>query len=419
MPQKRLHSDEVKFIMKMKEVKYSNREIARRLGITEGAVRYRLNRESLDLPDMRSQKPSQLDRYRMFMSNWISSYAGEKRRPTFKLLFSVLKEEFQYQGSYDALRRYVSCHFPDFHKKSSWLRIQTPPGVLMFVDWKEDLPVQLGCEGNWERVQALVFSLGFSGKMVVVYFDRKDLESFISGHYGAFAKIGGLVRFIRPDCLKSAVIRWKGQKSELNSRYERCLKRLGVEVFPSRPGHATDKGKVEKRIRDLFSSMDFKHRVFSDLKELQSFTDEKLRKLEQEWRSSSTGFSVEKSFAYEKDHLRPLPKHFPKVPVRERYLRVRTDGTVHFCRNYYQLNRDYIGKTVLCQNTGREIVIHYRGEEILRKGYLPGSKGMVVLSEDVLRDPELKISDRVRQWALDVASRQVDIYQEISNGGLM
>ena len=44
MPQKRLQAEDVNFIMKAKSLEYTNSEIARKLGITEGAVRYRLKR---------------------------------------------------------------------------------------------------------------------------------------------------------------------------------------------------------------------------------------------------------------------------------------------------------------------------------------------------------------------------------------
>jgi transposase len=417
MPQKRLQSDEVKFIMKMKEVKYSNREIARRLGISEGSVRYRLKREASGLSDKRSFRGSGIDRYKRFISEWIKGYMGDERRPTYKLLYRVLHDDFNFTGSYDSVRRYVFKYFPDFHKKPVWLRIQTPPGMLLFVDWKEDLKVQLGRSGNWVLLQALVFSLGFSGKLVVVYFDRKDLDCFISGHQKAFIKLGGLVKFIRPDCLKSAIKKWRGLNSEINTRYESYLNRFGIEVFPSRPGRATDKGKIEKRIRDFFSNIDFKHRVFTDMKDLQDYSDVLLESFEHEWRSSTTGLTVSESFSYEQEHLSPLPEHFPLLPVRERYIRVRRDCTVHFCNNYFQVERRYIGQTVLCMNTGDEILIYYNGEEINRYAYLPGSRGMMRLCEKVLRDPELKISDKVRQWGLEVSRRQVEIYHEISNGG--
>jgi hypothetical protein len=67
-------------------------------------------------------------------------------------------------------------------------------------------------------------------------------------------------------------------------------------------------------------------------------------------------------------------------------------------------------------HTGQEIRIYHEGDEIERYGYLPGAKGMVRLSEKTLNDPGLVLSDTVRGWALDVARRQVDIYEEILAG---
>jgi len=128
--------------------------------------------------------------------------------------------------------------------------------------------------GNWVKVQGLCFALGFSRKMAVRFSEKKDLEAFIHGHQEAFRVFGGLPQVMRTDCLKSAILRWRGQESVLNEGYRRYMRGLGVEVFPARSGRPEDKGKMEKRLRDLFSRLDFRHRVFSDMPDLQAQTDE-------------------------------------------------------------------------------------------------------------------------------------------------
>lgn len=415
----RLSTSEVDFIMKMHEVKYSNREIARRMKITDGAVRYQLRKRASSTVDKRQLKESGLDTYKPFINRWMSNYLEDSRRPTTKLLHHVLHTEFGLELSYDALRRFLAKHFPEFHKKPTWVRVQTPPGSMLFVDWKEDVPVQMGQAGHWIKVHALVFSLGFSGKIAVVFFVSKDLESFISGHQQAFRKLGGLPEIIRPDCLKSAVRQWKGQHSELNFRYESYLKRLGVSVFPARPGTPTDKGQVEKRIRDFFSSIDFRHRIFSDMQDLQAYCDNELTRLEGVWRSSSTGMLVCDTYSFEQDHLKPLPNDFPLLPVHESYVDVRPDCIVPFAGNTYQVERKYSRCKVLCVNTGSEIEIYYQGEEIGRFPYLPLSKGMLMLSKKALSDPDIHLSKTVREWGLEVAVRQVDYYHQIASRGGM
>jgi hypothetical protein len=260
-------------------------------------------------------------------------------------------------------------------------------------------------------------SLGFSRKRTIIYSEVKDLDAFISCHQKAFQAFGGLAAFIRSDCLKTAIVRWRGRASVVNERYGRYLAHLGISVFPSRPGTPRDKGKVEKHIRDFFSSFDLKHTVFKDIEELQRNSDEKLKEMERSWRCGATGYSVEESFAYEQQALKPLPLHFPALPFKEERGKVRTDGTVYFDKNYYQVGREYEGRYVLCSHMGTEITFHYEGLEIGRFPYLPQSKGMVRLSKRVLSDPEVKMSDQTRMWALEVAARQVNIYHEIAAGG--
>jgi len=414
MPQTRFNPADTDFIMKMSEVGYSNVEIARRLGVTEGAIRYRLKRRAEGRSDGRKRKTSALAAFSGVIGVWIADYEGSRRRPTLWLLDRMLRAHHGYSRSYDALRRYVRKHFPEFHKKGARIRLETPPGTMMFVDWKEDIQVQIGAPGAWRKVQGLCFNLGFSRKMVVRYAFSKDLEAFLTQHQEAFRKLGGLPEVIRPDCLKSAVISWRGERSALNKRYRQYLEPLGVTAFPARPGTPEDKGKIEKRILDLYSRLDLKHRVYRDLGELEEHTDRILEESEKHWRCGATGLTVAESFDYEKRFLRPLPEHFPVLPIKETTTTVRNDATVFFDGNYYQVLGHLRNQTVLCWNTGHEVVIFHDGCEIERFAYLPHAKGMVRLSVQALQDPDLLISPTVRGWGLEVARRQVDIYQEMT-----
>jgi transposase len=413
MPRSRLSPDEDDFIMNMKKVQYSNREIARKLKVSEGTIRYRIKRKESRREDGRKRKPSALDPFRAVIAQWISDYEDSRRRPTLKTLYGWLRRDHGYERSYDGFRRYVRKHFPELHKKRVWIRIETPPGALLFVDWKEDILVQMWQPGHWVKIQGLCFTLGFSRKTVVRMSGKKDLSAFIHSHQKAFEEFGGLPEVVRTDCLKSAIVKWKGSHSVLNESYKRFMSGLGVGVFPSRPGTPQDKGKMEKRIRDLFSRMDFKHRVYRDMADLQEKIDRELREMEREWRSGATGLSVEESFAYERSLLKPLPLDFPSFPLKEKRTTVRRDGTVNFDGNYHQVGGEYRDRSVLCINTGKEIMIYHEGQRIGHFPYLPGTKGMVMLSEEAIEAEDVYLSETVRQWALEVAQRQVAIYQEI------
>ena len=189
MPVSRLSPDDDDFIMNMKKVEYNNCEIARRLKVSEGTIRYRIKRKQSRRADGRQRRPSALDPFRAVIAQWISDYEGSRRRPTLKTLFGWLRRDHGYDRSYDAFRRYVRKHFPELHKKRAWIRIETPPGALLFVDWKEDVLVQMWQPGHWVKIQGLCFTLGFSRKTAVRFSEKKDLAAFIHSHQKAFEDV--------------------------------------------------------------------------------------------------------------------------------------------------------------------------------------------------------------------------------------
>jgi transposase len=416
MQQKRLSAEYARILMDLKRLGLSNVEIAQKLGITEGAVRYRIKRHESGEEDGRRSRYSQLQLYHGIIRKWIEEYQEDTHRPTLKALHDMLQRHHGYRGSYDALRRYVSKHFSEFVKKGARTRIETPPGVLLQVDWKEDMPVQIREVDRWVKIQGLCFTLCFSRKTVVKVSESKKLEAFLSFHQGAFRRIGGLPQCIRPDCLRSAIVRWHGARSILNERYRKYIEELGIGVFPARPGVARDKGKVEKRIGDIFRRLELRRHIFRDLVELQDYIDREVERLGGEWTCGATGLSIQESFEYEKKHLRALPERFPELPLKEARTKVRRDGTVYFDGNYYQVPQVFIDRSVLCIHTGQEIRIYHGGEEIERFAHLPGTRGMVRLTEKALKDPALNLSEMVRGWAMEVARRQVEIYEELVAG---
>jgi len=416
MPPERRLCDQLITFMKQKE--RSNCEIARLTGLSEGTIRYRLKR--MGKPDLRKERPSEMDRFHKLVFNWIQATnetSGLKRRPPLELLFFHLRDSHQYSGSYDSVCHYVKHHFPDYWQQKPFIRIETPPGALMTVDWKESVPVYFGNNKNCVRVNFLVFQLAFSRKNVVLAFHDRSLESFLAGHMEAIERFGGVPEAIRTDCLASAVTRYQGTKTVFNSGYAKLLKDLGTRAFPSRPGTPRDKGKVERLIRSIMDRVVLHNQVFSDLADLQHRIDLAVQGLEIDQQCGATGLSVAQSFALEQTHLGPFKKVCYDPPLHERLATVKRDCTVQFCGNSYQMERRFVGRTVYCVQTRLHIRIYSDNDLIAEFPYLPRSKGMVMLSEKALRDPAVHISPWTRTKALEVAQRQVAIYEKICNGG--
>ena len=404
-----------------KKFRPTNCELAQQLGVTEGSVRYHLRRIATGAKDGRKERYSRVSEWDEQIDQWAdeqkkkSSESG--KRDSVKMLHDMLVVHHNCDMSIDAVRRYVSRRFPELLEKPKRIRLETPPGMMSQVDWKEDISILFGGPGRSMRINLFVLSLPFSRGVAVIVRKNRDMQSFLSAHNEAWKRLGGIPRFERPDCMKTAVSRYRGKKGiEMNEMYRRHLAKVDCRPLPSRPGKPRDKGKVEKRIRDVMNSLSkrFDGHIFYTMKEIQEVVDTVVDEKSARWRSGATGLTVKDSLSYERTHLQPLPASLPQAPVKEQRRKVASDGTVYFMKNYYQVPEQACGRSVLCTFTGTEIVVTKNGVELTRKPYLPEASGMVVVSEEALLTTQKKFNPEVREMSLEVARRQVDYYEQIT-----
>jgi transposase len=394
----------------------SNTELAKRFGVTEGTIRYHKKKKLEQKEDGRKSRYSAVSEHSTPIETWIGENLDTDRpkRTTILSLYRLLKDFHDYRLSYDALRRYIRKHYPEVLEKSYHIRVETPPGKLSQVDWKEKVQVQIGEPGNWVPVHFLIALLCFSRQPALVVRETLDLWSFLSAHDQAVRKLGGITEYYRPDCMKAAVKIWHGRSSEMNADYAQFLQKRGAKGFPARPGAATDKGKVEKKIQDIFRDIDFRRLVFRNLAEVQKFIDRKVEELCARTICPATGTTIAEAFEYEKRWLRPLPEAEPEIPVATAPTTVKKGSLVWFQGNYYQLPQGFTGKQVRCIHTGTHIEIYCGGELLDIFDHVPGLQGMIRMSRKAALMSERPMSDLVKAWWLEVADRQIEYYHEIT-----
>ena len=110
----------------------SNRETARLLGITEGAVRYQLGRMHSGQPDGRSRRTGRADPYAEVIDYWREALGEEALN--LAALHEWLLREYDYPGSLRSVQRYWKKTYPA-PKLRARRRIETPPGAQSQVDW--------------------------------------------------------------------------------------------------------------------------------------------------------------------------------------------------------------------------------------------------------------------------------------------
>jgi transposase len=415
----KLNAEQKEFFKMDLNLGISNTELARRFGVSEGTIRYHKKKKLLKKEDGRKTRHSEVSCFSTLIENWISENQSTEnpKRDTILSLYRLLQDFHDFNLSYDALRRFIRKHYPEVIDKPYHLRIETPPGKLSQVDWKESVSVQFERPGNWVVMNFLIVLLCFSRRPAIIARLKKDQQSFLNAHYAALQKLGGVTEYIRPDCMKTAVKLWKGRQSEMNTDYAEFLDNVSAQGFPARPRMATDKGKVEKKIQDIFRTIDFRRIVFRNMEHLQDFIDHKIEQFCTRTTCPATGTTISEAYDYERKFLNTALQDIPQIPVDTMTTPVQTGNLVWFRGNYYQIPAGHAGKSVRCINTGTHIEIYHAGVLLEQFNYEPEVLGMIRMSRNAAETTTRPISDLVQGWWLEVAERQMEYYHDIIGAG--
>lgn len=250
-----------------------------------------------------------LDPYLEFVRQTLEQYP--RLRST--RLFEMIRAR-GYEGSVFPLRRYVRRIRP-VPPHEAFFRLSTLPGEEAQVDWGSFGKLRVG---NAERpLSCFVLVLSWSRATFARFTLDQTLESFLRCHVEAFARLGGIPRTILYDNLKSVVLERQG---DLFRFHNRILELAGHYHFAPKPvavARGNEKGRVERRIRDLRESF-FAARTFGSLADLNRQLDTWLEHVAHQRRVPGDAEKrVSEALDEERPRLLPLPEHpFPTDTIR-------------------------------------------------------------------------------------------------------
>lgn len=309
----KLSKEHVMTIKILDQTGESRSAIARRLEVTEGAVRYRLKRLAMAMPDGRAKEPliERLGLQAVVAAWWETQRADlpAERMPNTELLHELLKLDHAYPGSVKSVRLYLRRHFPR-PKLRPFRRVETPAGAQAQVDWS-DHRIDIGEAGGPTLLHAFHLTLSHSRMEAVVWCRAMDQVSWHHAHNQALTRIGGVPAVLRIDNLKTGIGTGAGAWGTINTQYARYAVSLGFHVDACQPRQPQQKGKVERRVRAL-RDWDVANRCFTDLAHLQSWTDQKIAVDVRRRRCPPTGTTVAAVWESERRLLRPLPATMPE-----------------------------------------------------------------------------------------------------------
>ena len=266
-----------------------------------------------------------------------------------------------YTGSYKSVLRYVNRRRPR-PKLRPYRRVEVKPGSQAQVDWVER-KVRLAGEGL-VTLYAFLMVLSFSRMWAVVWSRGMDLVSWLRCHNRAFQLLGGMAASARIDNLKTGVSSGAGPWAKLNQAYASYADQLGFVIDPARVRTPTDKGKVERRAREI-DALGLERQCFVDLGNLQRWTEERTVERAAALTNPVTGTSILDAWRRERVALLTLPPTLPEPFDTEVVAGVGDDALVWFEGREYHVPFAYVRRDVRVRGCGKEVQIFCDGDQLV------------------------------------------------------
>jgi transposase len=161
-------------------------------------------------------------------------------------IWQRLRDNYGYQGSYSAVRRFVQRLRPV--EAEVFVRVQTAPGEELQVDFGSAGQLFDPVSGRARTAYVFVATLSYSRHQYAeLVFDQK-VPTWLGLHQRAFESFGGVPQRVVPDNLKAAVLKALVYDPVLGEAYRRLALHYGFLISPTVPATPRHKGKVENGI---------------------------------------------------------------------------------------------------------------------------------------------------------------------------
>ena len=409
-------------VCSLKRQGYSNRQIAKMLGIHRKTVKKYL--KDGVLPAYRLVKrTSKLEAYKGLIEGWLSQQDYQASR-----IYELLCAQ-GFQGSERLVRYYVS-KLKAKRDSVAYVRFETLPGQQAQVDFGD---FAITCsDGSKLTIYCFIMVLGYSRKMYIEFIDCCSLANFLKCHQKAFAYFGGIPCEILYDNMKNVVIKKLLGLIQWNASFLAFCLHYAFKPLTTPAYSPWAKGKVERPIgyvRERF----WRGYQYIDLKYANKDILEWLKEVADDRIHGTTREKVSARYEKEKPFLVSLPPN--TYDISEKLWRtVYKDCQVAFDCNRYVVPHEYVGKDVLLKVSDGELWIFY-DDKLLATYKIPENKGQTLGTE--LYERLKKDKDQIRRkyrkpffkkaWAtrgllsdrmhIEVKDRPLSDYEDLLKGG--
>ncbi|MEQ8786543.1 MAG: IS21 family transposase [Parvibaculaceae bacterium] len=399
---------------------WSQRRIARELGISRGAVARQLLADSQPPPESgvppdsnRAKAPpgseaAEATPNRAKAPLGSRSLCAPFREPILAKLdqglsaqriFQDLVIEHDFVGQYHSVRRFVAKL-----SKSTPLpfrRIEVAPGQEAQIDFGAGAPIT-GDDGRRRRTHVLRVVLSHSRKAYSEAVYRQTTDNLMHCLENAFWHFGGVPKTLVPDNLKAAVLKADWYDPDLNPKLRSFCEHYGTVLLPTKPRTPRHKGKVERGV-DYVQENALKGRTFSSLREQNDHLLHWETTVADTRIHGTTQQQVLKLFRErERSSLQTLPlERFPCFQEGQR--KVSRDGHVSVDKSYYSVPPEYLGRTLWVRWDSRLVrVLNDRLEVVCT--HAAQTQGKFSTLPEHIASEKISPVERGTQWLLEKVS---------------
>lgn len=339
-------------IHQLKNEGYSNRKIARILGIGRNTVnRYVNNPDAVIKP--REKRASILDPHKPA----IKAYLEED--PTVSAPVIARKINAQgYSGSMTILRQYLKTLRREKSIKKAYLRFESNPGEDFQIDWGHFDAI---IYGNTKRKLYALAVIECYSRMLYVEFTHSQKQEVLHGCLlNAFKYLGGTPKRIIVDNMLTAVTEREGRLIRFNDDFLNFIRPFHIIPKACHIRAPYEKGKIENSIKYL-------RRNFMPLRKYEDLTDIQMQVLD--WLDQvanarihqTTGVTPKERFL--NIGLEPLPSLIT-VPLETAAPKVHKDFSIKFDGNTYTTPPWTIDKNLVLKADQHTLWIYHKTKQV-------------------------------------------------------
>ena len=351
-------------LFKMTKIKPNYAALGRKYNCDPRTIKRYLTQNHADKRRNSKRRSSKLDPYREIIKDKYQTCSATA-------IFYFIKE-LGYEGGISILRDY--CHqLKKANNQKPIIRIETAPGEVGQVDWKEDMVLHTR-QNKPIHFSIFLYVLGYSRrKFLKLVFDRRQ-DTLFECLNEAFSNTEGVPHQIYFDNMKTAVdhARSNFHKVVWNEKLLNYAKAAGFLPKSCRPFRPQTKGKVEALARTIERIKVYDYE-FSNEEELGQIIKHLQKQLNDE-KSQATDRRPMDLWQKEKEYLQPFNRELLSSLVDHDLTRkVSKESMITYLGSKYSVPIKYIGHEVTVKVTDKNLLI-FSATKLIRQHLLSNKK---------------------------------------------